>query len=292
MTRAAFRVAILAIFTVFPAFFDGIRIAQEADAERKLKTGESPMKRIKNYGNLFILTYLRTLIQTKAFRLMIFTALLLLTINHSSQAQNFQAGIDFTTVFPRGEFRQNVDNNGYGISGQFLIALGKLPLYAGFDGGFAVYGSQSRKEILSPSIPELRVNVRTTNNIGWTHLLLRLQPRKGKIRPYAEGLVGAKYLFTETSIGDDFSDQDIASDTNFSDTTSSYGAGGGVQIHLADFNRRSQIVFDTKVRYLRGGHADYLKKGSIIRTPTGVIFDVLSSRTDMVTLHFGVTFHF
>ena len=250
------------------------------------------MKTIKKHGYSCTLTHLHTLIPAKTARLLLFAALLLFTCNVSSQAQNFQAGIDFTTVFPRGEFRRNIDTNGYGVSGQFLIALGKLPLYAGFDGGFAIYGSQSRNEILSPSIPELRVKVTTTNNIGWTHFLLRAQPRKGKVRPYAEGLVGAKYLFTDTSIGDNFSDQNIASDTNFSDTTISYGVGGGVQIHLADLSRRSQIVFDTKVRYLRGGHAEYLKEGSIIRTPTGVVFDVLSSRTDVVTLHVGVTFHF
>ena len=118
MARAAFRVAILAIITVFPAFFDGIRIAQEADAERKPKIGESPMKKVTNYGNSFTLTYRNNRIPGKTFRLMTFTALLLLTLNRSSQAQNFQAGIDFTTVFPRGEFRQNVDNNGYGVSGR------------------------------------------------------------------------------------------------------------------------------------------------------------------------------
>ncbi len=250
------------------------------------------MKIVKESTNSFFLMYQQSLMPIQTVRRMLCAALLLVACVSVSQAQNLQAGIDFTTVFPRGEFRQNIDNNGYGVGGQFLIGLGKSPVYAGFDGGFAIYGSQSRDEILSPSIPELRLRVRTTNNIAWTHFLLRLQPRSSKVRPYAEGLVGAKYLFTNTSIRDDFSDEDIASDTNFSDTTSSYGAGGGVQIHLADTGRRSQIVFDTKVRYLRGGNADYLKKGSIIRTPNGVFFDVLSSRTDMVTLHFGVTFRF
>jgi opacity protein-like surface antigen len=249
------------------------------------------MKTVKKFPGPFFLTRFRTLRPAKMARLMV-SALLLLAFHTRSEAQSFQAGIDFTTVFPRGEFKQNIDNNGYGVGGQFLFRLGGTPLYAGFDGGFGVYGSQSRREILSPSIPELRLKVSTDNNIAWTHFLLRLQPRRGKVRPYVDGLIGVKYLFTNTTISDDASGNDIASDTNFSDTTISYGVGGGLQIHLADLSRRSAIVFDTKVRYLRGGRADYLKPGSIVRTPTGVFFDVLSSRTDTVNLQAGVTFRF
>lgn len=213
-------------------------------------------------------------------------------LTETAQAQNFQAGIDFTTVFPVGEFRDNVDNNGYGVGGQFLYGLGKSPVFIGADLGVVVYGSQSRREILSPSIPELRLKVTTNNNIAWTHFLVRLQSRQGRVRPYAEGLIGVKYLFTDTSISDDFSDETIASDTNFSDTTFSAGVGAGVQVLLAKTGKRSDISLDTRVRYMVGGDADYLKKGSIVRTPGGVFFDVLSSRTDTVTLQVGVTFRF
>lgn len=249
------------------------------------------MTHARKYPAPLFLSGLQTLLPAKMLCLILFPVLLM-ALGTTAPAQTFQAGIDFTTVFPRGEFRQNIDTNGYGVGGQFLIRLGDTPLFAGFDGGFAVYGSQSRKEILSPSIPELRLKVKTDNNIAWTHFLLRLQSPRGKVRPYADALVGAKYLFTTTAITDNGSGNDIASDTNLSDTALSYGAGGGVQIHLADFGRRGQIVFDTKVRYLRGGNADYLKKGSIVQTPTGVFFDVLSSRTDTVHLQVGVTFHF
>jgi hypothetical protein len=213
-------------------------------------------------------------------------------LNNTSQAQNFQAGIDFTTVFPVREFRENVDNNGYGVGGQFLFGLGKSPVFIGVDAGAAVYGSQSRRELLSPSIPELSLKVTTRNNIAWTHFLARLQSREGGVRPYAEGLIGAKYLFTNTSISDDFDDEPLASDTNFSDATFSAGVGAGVQIQLAKTGKSSDISLDTRVRYMFGGEADYLKKGSIIRTPGGVFFDVLSSRTDTVTLQVGVTFRF
>ncbi len=44
--------------------------------------------------------------------------------------------------------------------------------------------------------------------------------------------------------------------------------------------------------YLRGARAEYLKGGSVGRENGSVFFDVLSSRTDVVTVQIGVTFRF
>ena len=210
----------------------------------------------------------------------------------SVRAQEFQASIDFVTLFPVGEFKQNVDANGYGASGQFLVRLKKSPFLVGGDVGFAIYGSESRREPLSTTIPEVELEVTTSNNIFWTHAVLRAQPQSGKVRPYLDGLIGLKHFFTETSIDSDFSEETIASTTNFSDTAFSYGVGGGVQIHLANIDNRTRLLLDAKLRYLRGGEAEYLKEGSIIRENGQVFFDVLRSRTDVLSFQIGVTFRF
>lgn len=210
----------------------------------------------------------------------------------STSAQSFQVGIDFTTVMPRGEFNDNVDNNGYGVGGQFLYRLPRSPFLVGVDAAFANYGTERRRESLSSTIPELEIQVRTTNNIGWVHALLRAQPQTGRVRPYLDGLVGLKHFYTQTSINSDFSNETLAASTNSRDTALSYGIGGGVQIHLADLTRRSQIVLDTKLRYLRGGEAIYLRRGSIIREGGEVILDFQRSRTDVLSLQVGVTFRF
>jgi len=47
---------------------------------------------------------------------------------HAARAQEMQLGFDFLTVFPRGEFRDNVRNNGYGASGHFLVRVKQSPL--------------------------------------------------------------------------------------------------------------------------------------------------------------------
>jgi hypothetical protein len=209
-----------------------------------------------------------------------------------AHAQRIQFGVDFTTVIPTGDFRKNVPNNGYGVGVQWMIGLGQKPLFLGFDAGFATYGSDEHKEPISETIPELRVKVRTNNNITLTHLLLRAQPRTGSVRPFADALVGFKYLSTDTAILNDSNDEELTSTKNLSDLVFSYGFGGGVQVRLGRVGRSGDICLDTKVRYLRGSRADYLKEGSIRRENGSVFFDVLSSRTDVVTVSIGVTVRF
>ena len=210
----------------------------------------------------------------------------------TSQAQEVQLGIDFNTVIPRGDFGKNITNNGYGVGAQLLVSLGNSPFLVGGDAGFVVYGSEKRRQPLSPTIPEIRLDVQTSNNIFLGHILLRAQPRTGSVRPYIDGLIGLKYLFTRTTITDDSGGEQLASTTNLSDSTLSYGFGGGLQIRLADFGKGNQILLDNKVRYLRGSRANYLKEGSIRRENGAVVFDVLSSRTDVITYQVGITFRF
>ncbi len=210
----------------------------------------------------------------------------------SAKAQEIQFGIDFTTVVPTGDFSKNVTNNGYGVGVQFLRSFGKKPLLLGVDAAFATYGSDEHTEPISETIPELRVKVQTNNNITLTHLLLRAQPRTGKVRPYGDALIGFKYLYTNTTILNDSNGEELASTKNLSDLVFSYGFGGGVQVRLGRVGRSGDITLDGKVRYLRGARADYLKEGSIRRENGSVFFDVLSSRTDVVSVGIGVTLRF
>src|SRR6185436_19141412 len=223
-----------------------------------------------------------------------FALFILITLGASSrtQAQELQLGIDFLTVIPQSEFKQNVRNNGFGVSGNFLVGLGRSPLLAGLDVGVATYGHESRRVPLSGSIPDITVDVKTDNNIVLTHFLLRAQPRHGAVRPYVDGLVGFKYLFTKTTVQTDSSDEALASDNNLSDVAFSYGLGGGVQSRLARLGGGRELLFDAKARYLWGARARYLKEGSIVRVGGTAIFDVLSSQTNAVTLQFGVAIRF
>lgn len=221
---------------------------------------------------------------------MLCSLVVLVGIKGAAAGQEIQLGVDFQTAVPLSEFGDNLGNNSYGVGGQFAVRLGRSPILLGVDAGISRYGSERRNVSLSPTIPEIALKVRTNNNILMTHFMVRAQPRRGAARPYADGLVGLKYLFTNTSVSDDFADEPIASTTNFSDTAFSYGVGGGVQIQLGQSGTLRRIMLDPKVRYLRGSRADYLVEGSILRMNGSIFFDSLRSRTDMFTVQIGVTF--
>ncbi len=115
-------------------------------------------------------------------------------------AQNFQAGVNFLLGLPKGEFKENVEDLGFGIGGMFAFRPGNSPVMIGVDVEYMIYGSETRQEPFSLTIPDVTVEVETRNNILLTHALLRLQGNSGTFRPYLDGLIGMHYFFTETQV--------------------------------------------------------------------------------------------
>jgi hypothetical protein len=205
------------------------------------------------------------------------------------------AGLNFTLGFPMGEFKDNVDRAGFGISGDFMFLTPQpeAPFSIGLNLGFMNYGSETRNERFSSTIPDVTVDVTRDNNIANFHLLFRLALPQGIVRPYAEGLFGGSYLFTDTKILSRGSDE-VASSTNFDDFAWSYGGGGGFLINLASepSENVSNIFLDLKVRYLFGSRAEYLKEGSITINNGNVFYDITESKTDLFTVNIGVVAYF
>jgi hypothetical protein len=204
--------------------------------------------------------------------------------------------VDFAMGFPQGEFADNVDGTGWGMNFDILYRLHGSPVLIGGDIGFLIYGKQSRDEPLSPTIPDLVVTVDTTNNILPTHFLVRYDPLPitRRFRPYAEGVFGLNYLWTQTSIRD--SDDDISS-TNLSDTVLSGGVGGGVLVRLAqagisDENPAFSIDLKLGARYLWGGNAEYLTEDSIHIDGDSVTYFVRRSSTNLFCADIGIAFSF
>lgn len=210
-----------------------------------------------------------------------------------------QGSISVLIGIPQGAFRDNVDRPGFGVDVFGGIGVGQAPVVIGLDVGFLVYGRERRSEAFSSTIPDVRVDVETTNNILQSHFVLRLQPPEGAIRPYADGLIGFKYLFTQTQINSErFDDDDpIASSTNFDDFALSYGIGGGVDIDVYrpgpdKETELSAVAIRFGAQYLLGSEAEYLQEGSIRRTNGSLTFDVDRSRTTFLEPYVGVSVHF
>ncbi|MDX1546719.1 MAG: hypothetical protein R3247_07015 [Rhodothermales bacterium] len=198
-----------------------------------------------------------------------------------------------TIGVPQGDFADRLDALGYGANVTALVALGRSPVRLGVDGGVLVYGHERRREPLSPTIPDVRVDVTTSNTIGLAHLLFRLQPDLGALRPYADGLFGLKYLATNTSIPTGYGDG--ISHTNFDDVALSYGVGGGLTVPVYRPQGRSEvrgIEVQAGARYLFGTPAEYLREGDIVRDDGAVFFTPSRSRTDLLLTHLGVSLRF
>jgi len=223
--------------------------------------------------------------------------IMLLFVSVGYGQTRFQAGCNFTLGFPQGDFKNNVDRIGLGFSGHFLYNLHQSPISAGVSLGFLIYGSETREEPFSTTIPEIMVDVTTRNNIFMCHFLLRFQPIEGKLQPYFDGLFGFNYLWTETGIYNQGSNYEIASNVIFDDWTLSYGAGGGLMIQVYEKSQNKTenlfaLYIDLGARYLKGGKAEYLREGSIIRENGDIVYEINSSATDLITAHIGITVTF
>ena len=211
-----------------------------------------------------------------------------------------------TVGLPRGGLRSNISGPGGGLHAYLGGWLGQTPLLLGVDAGILSYGRTTDEVPFSSTVgPRVPVQVTTNNNVLETHLSLRLQSRTGRLRPYVEGLVGFKYLFTRTEIeeddlGGDLGDE-VAGSTNYDDFAFSGGAGAGLDVRVYQLDNPEKKVravsLHLGVQYLWGSEAEYLAEGKLTdENDNGRLdrskLDIRRSRTTFLQPQFGVTLQF
>lgn len=215
-----------------------------------------------------------------------------------------EVGIGGVVGVPLWEFGDNLwesgdnDDKGRGFAVELTFGLGDGPIRIGGGGGCSWYASETRRVPRSETIPDVLVDVTTDSGITTLYALLRAQPGAGRLRPYVDGLVGFNYLFTATSVYsldevDEWGDPErIARRTNSRDFALSLGAGGGVMVELVRWPNDTRLNLDVGARYVFGGKADYLIPRSL--GPRGEVAELEAnrSRTDVVTIHVGLTYGF
>lgn len=224
--------------------------------------------------------------------LLLLTASLLIAPLASSQST---LSISGTAGVPQGEFSAELGAIGGGIAFGYLYQIPRTPIGLGVEAAGMLFGYERRSEPFSLTIPDVWVDVTTSNNLGQGLAVLRVQVPDGRVRPYVDGLAGVSYFWTQTSVEDVYDDYELASSTNYDDLALAYGGGAGLQIKLADSrNRKGQyvdVLLDGRVRYLVGSEATYLGRGDIDRFDNGTIrVRPRRSTTTLIVPQVGVTF--
>ena len=200
----------------------------------------------------------------------------------------FQFVPKFVTGIPVGPFGKKVGASP-GAAVDFTARIGQTPVSVGAAFDYLLYGTETRRLALFPAVPEVLTDVGTTNNLIRTHALVRVQPAAGRVRPYAEGLLGFSYVYTRTSVA--LGDGSGGATTHLGDFAPSFGAGGGVTIALASLSD-ARLGLDIGLRYLTGGEVDYLTRGELQRDETGVTFEPTRSLATLFDMQIGITVDF
>ncbi|HVX41581.1 MAG TPA: hypothetical protein VHB25_18625 [Gemmatimonadaceae bacterium] len=189
---------------------------------------------------------------------------------------------------PLGAMAHNI-GFGYGVDGAYLFRLDHAGVFSlRAELALAQYGDESKRVRLSNSIGDrIQVDVVTNNDLAVASFGPQIARPNGTIRPYVNGGIGAQFFFTDSHVNGANDSFDFANTTNQHDWTPVWVAGGGVMVPL--YERRVRVLLDAGVQYLNGGHARYLRPGSIQDFPDGHIeITPLESDTHMALVHLGV----
>src|SRR5581483_3148740 len=89
------------------------------------------------------------------------------------------------------------------------------------------------------------------------------------VRPYVNGGIASQIFFTQSGVEGTDDSGDFANTTNPSDWTRACVLGGGV--YWPVYHKKTTVAVDLGVQYFTGGHAQYLKPGSIQDLPDSQI---------------------
>ena len=215
------------------------------------------------------------------------------------EGPNLVAGA-LTISAPRGEFDDNTDT-GYGFTGSYVRSLTPNRVVGvGLSGSFLGYGSTRRRAPLSNTIPDITVEVETSNNTAFVLGLLEIRV-PGRIQPYLQAVGGGGFFYTTTSLEDTRTDEVIISDTNQSDGTWVWGGGGGLRFRVWESTPdpeeqaargpdapRPRLYVDVGARYLKGNEVEYLKEGSLVTDDGEFDIDPRLARSEIEVVQYQI----
>ncbi len=202
-----------------------------------------------------------------------------------NRSSTLSGGLEFGV--PLGEFDFTWGNTTFGLSGNIAIPMRTLPLEFGYDFAYGRMGSETSADQAQGNILGARSGrkVEVRSNIYGHHGLIRLNPLRGKVRPYGEVMLGARNFVTRSTVT---VPDGMASDERDGKWTSSYGWAVGAMYSIG-----RQIYVEGRVERLFSGEVSYVDPTTIQIANDGTIsYQRLSSRTDALQIQLGVGLRF
>ncbi|CAN5170402.1 hypothetical protein BH18GEM1_BH18GEM1_08600 [soil metagenome] len=237
-----------------------------------------------------------------------FAAILLAVPTHALAQHQATAALAITD--PRGELDDNTDT-GFGFTGSYLYAFGRSRTVAiGVTGAFQSYGRTGRRAAISSTIPDITVDIETSNNTTFLQGAMQLKAPTGVVQPYLQGTAGYGWFFTTTALEDPLTDRTVLTDTNQSDGTWIWGGGGGLLVRVYEAERGATLsayervggeerdpvraYVDAGARWLAGEEVEYLKEGTLVTDQGEFDIDPRLARSDieLVQYQIGLTVEF
>ena len=200
---------------------------------------------------------------------------------------NLQVGI------PLDEFADNLDALGFGAGGLLAFRIKNSPIYAGIELSGMIYDSQTDRYSVNIGGFIEEYDLRTSNSIFLGHFLLRIMPDIDfPVKPYIDGMIGTKNLYTRTKLIDiNDVEPDEQSRIEEGDWAFSYGGAFGLQISIS---KKDNAFLDLRCAYLPGTNASYLVRREADETVSYEepidAFERKNSATLLLMPQIGVTF--
>ncbi len=212
----------------------------------------------------------------------------------SGQAVQSRADVHLAAGIPVGAFADAIDEEGIGAAFLFGGRVPGLPLALGTEIGYLDFGSDDVLAVQSVLVPAGLLEAKTRRHTLMVHLVGRLGPQTGVVRPYLDVLAGVRRFASNTRIVRDivFDERVGTATADFSDLTLSAGAGAGIDFQVFSGpmgwdERQARISLSLGARYLFGSAMRTLEPGSL-RIRDGVVdYATLRTRTDVFVPHLG-----
>ena len=198
-------------------------------------------------------------------------------------------GLNFQLGFPQGRFGENVNYTGWGFGGNIMWKFKKdLPLYGGIDLGFQSYDFEG---IVETNFDFEEIETKTRNSMALGHFQLRFYPEINfRIRPYFEGMFGAKSFLTKTTYTDVTNGNDDTFESNFEKATFAFSYGGAIGLDIPI--KRDFFYIELRCAYLKGTAAEYYTRKK--QAPNYLypieVFEIKNSVTDLLMPQIGIKY--